>query len=95
MDSEHTPDDTANDGTVNAEPAGGWDDGDVAAPGGGPVTNAEKEQADEVDRGGSGEPAFLSPDGTPDGASDSFVESAEIQQGLDPDIVTDEQADQV
>ncbi|MDF2580072.1 hypothetical protein [Microbacterium arborescens] len=31
----------------------------------------------------------------PDGDSpDGFVESAEIQQGLDPDLVTDEQADE-
>lgn len=53
------------------------------------TSNEAKEAADDADRGHSGEPATLAPDGTPDGASDAFVESAEIQQGLDPDIVTD------
>lgn len=52
----------------------------------GPVTNEQKEAEDAADRGrGEGAPM-------PEPASDPFVESAEIQQGLDPDVLTDEQA---
>ncbi|WP_405373905.1 MULTISPECIES: hypothetical protein [unclassified Microbacterium] len=90
--------DTTNANEANAEPTGGWQSGGAA---GGETTEpagaadlASKEAADEVDRGRSGAPASLAPDGTPDGAADAFVESAEIQQGLDPDVLTDEQADQ-
>jgi hypothetical protein len=53
-----------------------------------PTTNEQKEAQDEADRGrGEGAPA-------PEPASDAFVESAEIQAGLDPDVLTDEQAEQ-
>lgn len=51
---------------------------------------ASEAQDDDVRRADS--PAEPAP--TPDGdAPDGFVESAEIQQGLDPDLVTDEQAE--
>jgi hypothetical protein len=53
------------DGVINAEPAGGWESGDVA---------------DDETRAASSEPE--KPWTVPDG----FVESAEIQAGLDPDL---------
>jgi hypothetical protein len=54
-----------------------------------PQTDDEKERADAPDRGR----VVADPPTDQDEASDAFVESAEIQQGLDPDVLTDEQAD--
>jgi len=80
-------DNDADDRTSEAAPAGGWSEEDTAVVASGAVTNEQKEAADEADRGrGDGAPM-------PEPASDQFVESAEIQQGLDPDVLTDEQAD--
>ncbi|MCT9820708.1 hypothetical protein N3K63_10485 [Microbacterium sp. W1N] len=73
------------DGIVDADPAGGWGSA-------GTSEHSDDEQptlaAHEVDdeaareRGADAQPS--APDGEP--ASDPFVESAEIQQGLDPDL---------
>jgi len=79
-------------GVVNAEPTGGW--GDAAADGavtdgaGGAADEATREAMESADRVESDHrpPA---PESVPDG----FVESAEIQQGLDPDVSTDAQTD--
>jgi hypothetical protein len=51
-----------------------------------PQTEDEKERADEPDRGNRVD----DPPTDQDEASDAFVESAEIQQGLDPDVLTDD-----
>ncbi|MCM3695557.1 hypothetical protein [Microbacterium oleivorans] len=76
-----------NDRTSEAAPAGGWSEDESSIIASGAVTNEEKEQQDAADRGrGEGAPM-------PDAAPDPFVESAEIQQGLDPDVLTDEQAE--
>lgn len=88
------------DDIVDAEPAGGWSgtgpvDGESSADA---LAAAQEEAPDEET---STTPDAPAPDGDPDGdladgasrASDPYVESAEIQQGLDPDLVTDEQAD--
>jgi hypothetical protein len=50
-----------------------------------PQTQEEKERADEPDRGN----VVADPPTDQDEASDAFVESAEIQQELDPDVLTD------
>ncbi|WP_065572262.1 hypothetical protein [Microbacterium oleivorans] len=77
----------ADDRTSEAAPAGGWSEQDAPVVASGAVTNEQKEAEDEADRGRrEGAPM-------PDAAPDPFVESAEIQQGLDPDVLTDEQAD--
>ena len=77
----------ADDRTSEAAPAGGWSEDESSIVAAGAVTNEEKEQQDAADRGrGEGAPM-------PDAAPDPFVESAEIQQGLDPDVLTDEQAE--
>jgi hypothetical protein len=51
-----------------------------------PQTEDEKERADEPDRGN----LVTDPPTDQDEASDAFVESAEIQSELDPDVLTDE-----
>ncbi|MFJ6678528.1 hypothetical protein ACIQLK_05285 [Microbacterium sp. NPDC091382] len=80
-------DDHAEDRTSEAAAAGGWSEEDSSIVASGGVTNEQKEAEDDADRGrGEGAPM-------PDAAPDPFVESAEIQQGLDPDVLTDEQAD--
>lgn len=89
-------------GMIDGDPAGGWESGDVAdqetseqndAAMGGETSLAASESADDADRqrGDSTGDGVLAPDGVQ--VSDQFVESAEVQQGLDPDMVTDEQAD--
>jgi len=84
------------DDIVDAEPAGGWSgtapvDADSSADA---LAAVQQESPDEET---STTPAATAPDGDAgDGAeraSDPYVESAEIQQGLDPDLLTDEQAD--
>ncbi len=78
-------------GIANAEPTGGWGGaGDTGVDGGGTASNDEKEAQDAADRGRD----LGDPDTDPDGSSDQFVESAEIQQGLDPDVLTDDQAEE-
>lgn len=58
-------------GVINAEPAGGWESGDVADG----ETRAAHQRADAP----------------VDAVADGFVESAQIQAGLDPDLRTDDQ----
>lgn len=85
------------DGVIDAAPPGGWESGETAgtetdqrsADAAGVPSLAESERADDADRT-SGNTAG-GPSGT---ASDAFVASAEIQQGMDPDLSTDEQAEQ-
>ncbi|WEK12627.1 MAG: hypothetical protein P0Y48_09090 [Candidatus Microbacterium phytovorans] len=85
------------DDIVDAEPAGGWTSGETAdsvtAESSAAAAREIQEEGPDVETP-SDSPA---PDGAAvdatERASDPFVESAEIQQGLDPDLVTDEQAD--
>lgn len=80
-------------GVVNAEPTGGWESGDAAGAAtdesSGVADAHTREAMDSSDRYESG-PQAPAPQSGPDG----FVESAEIQQGLDPDISTDAQTDE-
>jgi len=88
------------DDMIDAEPAGAWTNGDVAdgetADSSADAMREVQEEAPDEERPyGDGVPA---PDGEtgadaePVRASDPFVESAEIQQGEDPDLLTDDQA---
>lgn len=81
-------------GVVNAEPSGGWESGDAADP----------EAADAEATDGSSESAveggirYARADAAASGAGavtvpDQFVESAEIQAGMDPDLQTDAQSE--
>jgi len=84
------------DDIVDAEPAGGWSSAEpVDADSSADALAAVQEEAPDEET--STTPAAPAPDGDlPEGesrASDPYVESAEIQQGLDPDLLTDEQAD--
>jgi len=80
------------DDMIDAEPAGGWTSQDVAdgetADSSADAVAAFQEEApdEETPR----EPAAPAPDG--DRPADPFVESAEIQPGEDPDLLTDDQA---
>lgn len=86
-------------GMIDAEPAGGWTSGDVAdgqtaESSADALREVQEEAPDEERTYGEGAPA---PDGEsgeaePARAPDPFVESAEIQQGEDPDLLTDDQA---
>lgn len=90
-------------GVVNAEPSGGWESGDAADA---ETTDAEAADAEETD--GSSESAveggirYTPEDAQADAAAagagavtvpDQFVESAEIQAGMDPDLQTDAQSE--
>ena len=90
-------------GVVNAEPSGGWESGDAADA---ETTDAETTDAEETD--GSSESAveggirYTPEDARADAAAsgagavtvpDQFVESAEIQAGMDPDLQTDAQSE--
>ncbi|APZ33509.1 hypothetical protein BOH66_03905 [Microbacterium aurum] len=90
-------------GVVNAEPSGGWESGDAADA---ETTDAETTDAEETD--GSSESAveggirYTPEDAQADAAAsgagavtvpDQFVESAEIQAGMDPDLQTDAQSE--
>jgi|GEM_PF-608868 len=103
MDRDHQSD--LPEGVIDADPPGAWESGDVAdgetaeqndaamgrtslADSGLPVEDADRTEADP-DRA-SGEP-ILAPDGDP--PSDTFVESAEVAQGMDPELRTDDQAE--
>ncbi len=80
MTREDVPDDI-----VDAAPAGGWAEGDAgpAHPGDEQPTLAAKEADDDAAREASASVGTAEGDAP---APDQFVESAEIQQGLDPDI---------
>ena len=86
------------DDMIDAEPAGAWTDGDTAdgqtADSSADALREVQEEAPDRERSyGEGAPA---PDGEtadePVRAPDPFVEGAEIQQGEDPDLLTDDQA---
>lgn len=72
------------DGIVNAEPAGGFaDGGQVDAE----VDEADRQTEATLAATESAETGAHAPvDVAPTSGEDPFVESAEIQQGLDPDI---------
>ena len=84
------------DGVVDAAPPGGFEGGEAAgtetdersADAGGVVSLEESERADDANRTSGGGNEHDEP------ASDAFVASAEIQQGMDPDVLTDEQGTQ-
>lgn len=95
-------------GVVNAEPSGGWESGDAADPEttDAETTDAEAANAEATD--GSSESAveggirYTPEDAQADAAAsgagavtvpDQFVESAEIQAGMDPDLQTDAQSE--
>jgi len=85
-------------GVINADPAGGWESGDVTD---GETADADAREAEEAAAPSATDPASEDHTGSEAGAAsgddapvpDGFVESAVIQQGLDPDLQTDEQAD--
>jgi len=85
------------DDIVNAEPAGGWTSADPVDGGGADALAAVQEEAPDEETPTDAPAPTPAPDGVlPEDAtraSDPYVESAEIQQGLDPDLLTDEQAD--
>lgn len=84
------------DDMIDAEPAGAWTGADAAdgetADSSADALRAVQEEApdEEAPSDASAPVAPPSPDGEP--VSDPFVESAEIQQGEDPDLLTDDQA---
>lgn len=64
----------------------------VVDPDGAAATSLAASEAADADVRDADTPADAAP--APDGdAPDQFVESAEIQQGLDPDLVTDAQTE--
>ncbi len=64
----------------------------VIDPDGAGATSLAAKEAEDAPARDADAPAADAP--APDGdAPDQFVESAEIQQGLDPDLVTDAQAE--
>ncbi|WP_256978028.1 hypothetical protein [Microbacterium sp. Yaish 1] len=66
-------------------------EGVVDPDGAGATSLAASEAEDDAVRDADSPADVPMPDGD---SADGFVESAEIQQGLDPDLVTDEQADE-
>ena len=85
-------------GVVNAEPSGGWESGQAADPGtdGAEETDGSSESA--VEGGIRYTPEDARADAAASGAGavtvpDQFVESAEIQAGMDPDLQTDAQSE--
>ena len=65
----------------------------VVDPDGAAATSLAASEAEDAHVRDADAPADATP--APDGdAPDQFVESAEIQQGLDPDLVTDEQSEE-
>lgn len=86
-------------GMIDAEPAGAWTSGDVAdaetSQSSADAARAVQEEAPDQERSyGDGIPAPDGEDGQRDAprAPDDLVEGAEIQQGEDPDLLTDDQA---
>ncbi|WP_447943574.1 hypothetical protein [Microbacterium aurum] len=95
-------------GVVNAEPSGGWESGDAADPETTDAETTDAEAADAEATDGSSESAveggirYTPEDAQADAAAsgagavtvpDQFVESAEIQAGMDPDLQTDAQSE--
>lgn len=95
-------------GVVNAEPSGGWESGDAADPETTDTETTDAETADAEEADGSSESAveggirYTPEDAQADAAAsgagavtvpDQFVESAEIQAGMDPDLQTDAQSE--
>lgn len=95
-------------GVVNAEPSGGWESGDAADPETTDTETTDAETADAEETDGSSESAveggirYTPEDAQADAAAsgagavtvpDQFVESAEIQAGMDPDLQTDAQSE--
>lgn len=95
-------------GVVNAEPSGGWESGDAADPETTDAETTDAEAADAEAADGSSESAveggirYTPEDAQADAAAsgagavtvpDQFVESAEIQAGMDPDLQTDAQSE--
>lgn len=87
-------------GVVNAEPSGGWESGQAADPGtdGAEATDGSSESAVEDGVRYTPDDAQTEEDAAASGAGavtvpDQFVESAEIQAGLDPDLQTDAQSE--
>ena len=91
-------------GVVNAEPSGGWESGDAADPETTDAETTDAEAADAEATDGSSESAVEGgirlriADAAASGAGavtvpDQFVESAEIQAGMDPDLQTDAQSE--
>ena len=87
-------------GVVNAEPAGGWESGQAADPGtdGAEATDGSSDSAVEGGIRYTPDDAQTEEDAAASGADpvtvpDQFVESAEIQAGLDPDLQTDAQSE--
>jgi hypothetical protein len=67
-------------GVINAEPAGGWESGDVA--------DAETRERSRADAAEAGLPSDRATGYDVEAAED--VESAEATQGIDPDLAGDE-----
>ena len=95
-------------GVVNAEPSGGWESGDAADAETTDAETTDAEAADAEATDGSSESAveggirYTPEDAQADAAAsaagavtvpDQFVESAEIQAGMDPDLQTDAQSE--
>lgn len=95
-------------GVVNAEPSGGWESGDAADAETTDAETTDAEAADAEATEGSSESAveggirYTPEDAQADAAAsgagavtvpDQFVESAEIQAGMDPDLQTDAQSE--
>lgn len=78
------------DDMIDAEPAGAWAGEDVTPVESEAADAAAAFQEEAPDEETPREPAPPAPDG--DRPADPFVESAEIQQGEDPDLLTDDQA---
>jgi hypothetical protein len=100
---EHDRSEDLPEGVIDADPAGGWESADTADTltserdaAATPPVEADGPQVTSAPPAPDGE--IGAPDrgaGMPDGDAPAgqSVESADIQQGLDPDLVTDEQAD--
>ena len=91
-------------GVVNAEPSGGWESGDAADAETTDAETTDAEAADAEATDGSSESAveggirYTPADAAASGAGavtvpDQFVEGAEIQAGMDPDLQTDAQSE--
>lgn len=71
-------------GVVNADPAGGWESG--------VSVDAETRERSDAEAAAAGMPSDT-PTGHATEAADD-IESAEVTQGLDPDLATDEDAEE-
>ena len=85
-------------GVVNAEPSGGWESGDAADPETADAEATDGSSESAVEGGIRYTPEDAQADAAASGAGpvtvpDQFVESAEIQAGMDPDLQTDAQSE--